>query len=954
MSSNYKSRSSDETVADHLSLPRSVKPMVTPTYKQISGGMATLPRPDAEQRLRSESSNARTCVYIGGATGVSNAATLDRRQPQRMSWLNMRRAKADAELPAVTPSPQTTRSCISTVSSVVDSGGGRTTATSGRISSSGIITLSGSNNTLTDIQGYEHDLHDGVSKNYSSVSVSASAHSAHNITTASNAKLLPAAEDESNQQTKCSVFRGLVLCICLNVSYANVVRFPRELDRYGSAYLVPYVILLFLVGLPMILLEIAVGQFLGQGAAHTWRASPIFKGACIISRFASWLSAIWVSLQAVLALGYIGMFASNAIPFRECAGTLKLNMNGYSVTGNSGQECLQQTFLMPFWRNPLYFGLLAAGLIGLWIVVMLCTHNGKILRRSLFVYGLTGLFLLCALTGWEVRNSFSQHYFPKLWPYHSSLLAESNIWFNALMQVLFSVNCGFGALPMLTGKFLYKGDAVRTSIVYLCFNLLINAIAVTLFMVQFDASDSGFMDELKPLTAIYDRVVRGSQTESEMMHHLIPSLIYALVILSALVSITVALYTSTRLIPRRPNYVICLIALVVAVMSFAAPKFIIARVLDSRVVGTLAITSLVFELIAITWIYGAKNIYTDLEFSIGRPICRVWMWKWFSCPAILTGILVWWCADDDQDDLLASYLPRWAPILFALAVILIIACVQIFRQVEYNFFGMICEASKPAKEWGPADPLARHSWKQWRSVCQDTGRRDFTLRRRGTRDYTHSIKKGQYSSAQKIGINGQTAHQQQTHWKSSTPGNSSPNYSGSMFGDSAIEEDISVDKFPGITQQYVPFQASDSKLMRYSQRARQMAQPQTLTHIPPGPTSVEKHREVVYIRRLSDGGSGNHSTRIEISPSNEFISYGNTKANGNANSVMSRNPLGRSTGCLPLAPALHPPGNHIKRSASSVVNVNTTKLPPPTSAAAGDHICWRKFNVNPEEYSTEL
>lgn len=79
-------------------------------------------------------------------------------------------------------------------------------------------------------------------------------------------------------QTKCSVFRGLVLCICLNVSYANVVRFPRELDHYGSAYLVPYVVLLFLVGLPMILLEISVGQFLGQGAAHTWRASPIFKG----------------------------------------------------------------------------------------------------------------------------------------------------------------------------------------------------------------------------------------------------------------------------------------------------------------------------------------------------------------------------------------------------------------------------------------------------------------------------------------------------------------------------------------------------------------------------------------------------------------------------------------------------------------------------------------------------
>ncbi|EDW73465.2 uncharacterized protein Dwil_GK17562 [Drosophila willistoni] len=1015
-SSSYKQRSSDEALAEQLSLPRRSHAggSVTPIYRQISGAMATLPRNEprdtsgADQRLRSDSmATSRTCVYIGGAAATSSpmanggtagaaaSVTLDRRQPQRMSWLNMRRAKADAELAAITPSPQTTRSCISTVSSVVDSGGGRTTATSGRISSSGIITLSGSNNTLSEIHGgYQdhhdnlHDLHDGtISKNYS---VSASANSTHNITTASNAKLLPSVEDEANKQTKCSVFRGLVLCICLNVSYANVVRFPRELDRYGLAYLLPYVILLFLVGLPMILLEISVGQFLGQGAAHTWRASPIFKGACIISRFASWVSAIWVSLQAVLALAYIGMFASNSLPFRECVGNLKLNMNGYTVTANSGQECLQQTFLTPFWRNPLYFGLLAAGLIGLWIVVMLCTHNGKILRRSLFVYGLSGLMLLCALTGWEVRNSLTRHYFPQLWAFDGSLLAESNIWFNALMQVLFSVNCGFGSLPMLTGKFLYKGDAVRTSVVYLCFNLLINAIAVTLFIVQFDLlgrDDLPVMDELKPLTAIYDRamyVVNNEDGGSSLIQHLVPALIYALIILSSLVSITVAVYTSTRLVPRRPNYVVCLIALVVAVISFAAPKFLIARVLDSRLVGTMIVTALVFELIAISWIYGAKNIYTDLEFSIGRPIFKGWMWLWVTCPAVLTGILVWWCADDDQFDLLAEYLPRWAPILFVLAVILIIACVQIFRQVEYNFFGMICEASKPAKEWGPADPLARHSWKQWRSVCQDTGRRDFTLRRRGTRDYTHSIKKGQYSSAQKYATSngGQTQLQQQqhhphhlhhqTHWKSSTPGNSSPNYSGSMFGDSAIEEDISVDKFPGITQQhhhqYVPFQASDGKPppLRYSQRQRQTAQPQTLTRLPPpaaSSTTVDKqHREVVYIRRLSDGGNGigggNHATRIEISPSNESITYGNGNANGKAippsATAMSRNPLGRSTGCLagPVHPP--PPSVHIKRSASSVVNVNSHKLPPPTSAAAGDHICWRKFNVNPEEYSTEL
>lgn len=73
-----------------------------------------------------------------------------------------------------------------------------------------------------------------------------------------------------------------MLCLCLNLTYANVVRFPRELDRHGVGFLLPYLLLFLLVGIPIILLEIALGQFLGQGSAHSWRASPIFRGKLII------------------------------------------------------------------------------------------------------------------------------------------------------------------------------------------------------------------------------------------------------------------------------------------------------------------------------------------------------------------------------------------------------------------------------------------------------------------------------------------------------------------------------------------------------------------------------------------------------------------------------------------------------------------------------------------------
>lgn len=83
-------------------------------------------------------------------------------------------------------------------------------------------------------------------------------------------------------QSKCSMFRGVILCLCLNITYANVVRFPRELNQHGIAFLFPYLLLLLFVGVPIVLLEIALGQFLGQGSAHAWRASPILRGKFLI------------------------------------------------------------------------------------------------------------------------------------------------------------------------------------------------------------------------------------------------------------------------------------------------------------------------------------------------------------------------------------------------------------------------------------------------------------------------------------------------------------------------------------------------------------------------------------------------------------------------------------------------------------------------------------------------
>lgn len=52
---------------------------------------------------------------------------------------------------------------------------------------------------------------------------------------------------------------------------------------------------------------------------------------------------------------------------------------------------------------------------------------------------------------------------------------------------------------------------------------------------------------------------------------------------------------------------------------------------------------------------------------------------------------------------------------------------------------------EPSSKWGPKDPIQRHNWIQWNSKAQN-GERDFTLKRRGTKDYTRSVKRSMKKS----------------------------------------------------------------------------------------------------------------------------------------------------------------------------------------------------------------
>jgi SNF family Na+-dependent transporter len=64
------------------------------------------------------------------------------------------------------------------------------------------------------------------------------------------------------------------------VGLGNVWRFPFLVFKHGGApFLIPFFIMLFMVGIPMFFLETSIGQFSGLSPTHVFEHMvPLFKG----------------------------------------------------------------------------------------------------------------------------------------------------------------------------------------------------------------------------------------------------------------------------------------------------------------------------------------------------------------------------------------------------------------------------------------------------------------------------------------------------------------------------------------------------------------------------------------------------------------------------------------------------------------------------------------------------
>ncbi|NWQ66674.1 S6A18 protein, partial [Neopipo cinnamomea] len=248
-------------------------------------------------------------------------------------------------------------------------------------------------------------------------------------------------------------FQYILSCIGFAVGLGNVWRFPYLCQIHGGgAFLIPYFIALLFEGIPLLHLELALGQCLRKGSIGAWNTiSPYLGGVGV----GSWVVSILVSLYYNTVLTWVMWYFINSfqepLPWSVCP--LNENRTGFN------KECYESTAVNYFWyRKTLNItpdiaesGTLQWWLIlclaTCWAIVYLCTIRGiettgkAIYVTAIFPYLVLTIFLIQGLTLPGATDGLVYLFTPNL-----NTLKNPRVWLDAATQIFFSLSLAFGGL----------------------------------------------------------------------------------------------------------------------------------------------------------------------------------------------------------------------------------------------------------------------------------------------------------------------------------------------------------------------------------------------------------------------------------------------------------------------------------------------------------------------------
>lgn len=486
--------------------------------------------------------------------------------------------------------------------------------------------------------------------------------------------------EKDGRQTWSNKAQFVLACIGYAVGLGNLWRFPYLCYKSGGgAFLIPYFVMLFVCGIPLLLMELAVGQFTRRGPIGAIeKLCPFFKGAGVGTVIMSFLLGTYYNVIIAWAIYYLFQSFTSELPWRKCDPSWAVNcFDEYSLNGtvpNGTKSATEEYFDEVVLQKSAGLGDMGSlrielflALLGAWILVYFCLwksikSSGKVVYvTATLPYLLIGAFLWRALTLPGAHTGLKYFFTPR-W----ELLLEGQVWVAAAAQNFNSIGIAFGSLIAFSSYNKFNNNIILdTWAISLTnsFTSLLSGMIVfsTLGNIAFEQSKE--MDEVVAegpglVFMVYPQAL------AKMPYGGIWAVLFFLMLLilgldSQFANVEVII---TSLQDGFPTWIkknlkhheilvliVCLISFLCGLPNVMQGGIYFFKLIDYYAANISLMYLAFFEVISIVWVYGAGRLAKNVQEMTGRMPSYYFRGCWyFAAPVLILAIWIFSLVDYER------------------------------------------------------------------------------------------------------------------------------------------------------------------------------------------------------------------------------------------------------------------------------------------------------------------
>ncbi|KAK4874052.1 hypothetical protein RN001_013412 [Aquatica leii] len=527
----------------------------------------------------------------------------------------------------------------------------------------------------------------------------------------------------------------LMSCIAMSVGLGNIWRFPfTAYENGGGAFLIPYIIVLIVIGRPLYYMEMALGQFTSRGNVKSFSTlTPALAGIGYGQLVGTMcIATYYCSLMALTLFYLINSFTSD-LPWATCKPeweeenkrqnlTCVSSSDKDSVTHSNKissselfftREVLKQKDQIedglgpPEWR--LTICLLVSWTLTFFVSVKGVKSSGKASYfLALFPYVVMTALLIRAVT-LEGAGEGILYFITPQW----SKLATAEVWYAAVTQCFFSLNVGLGSIIMYASYNNFDHNINRDALVVTTLDTFTSLLAGTTIF--------GILGNLAhQLNVPVKDVIKSGGTGLAFISY--PDAIakfedvpWFLVALHGCAN-TVIMDKFPALQPWKVSGGTALLGFLIGLLYITQGGQYILTVVDFFGGNMIIFIFGIVEVGTFMWWYGCENFCNDLEFMTKRKVGIYWRWTWsIITPGFLISIFIYFISTITRLSYGSFRIADWALgfgwaiVTFASMIFITILLRNLWKNRKFGFFQMISETFKTTT-WRPSKEKHYSEW----------------------------------------------------------------------------------------------------------------------------------------------------------------------------------------------------------------------------------------------------